>query len=184
MLKLPSIPNKEKRSTGGCMCGTRQLWHNVLLAWRDIVFSRLVPHELYITKGRLQPPRPSFRISFMPKRPRAKCLFRANYPSLCLIHHQWNSASTRPYLTPSTFSSNPRPALSTIISSVKSRLSNSTPRVVVNLVNKLRGTAARSVVSVHTCMRSRVYAEGGSSASHAIRSSVTVRDCPGRKFRV
>ncbi|EMR64454.1 hypothetical protein UCREL1_8583 [Eutypa lata UCREL1] len=25
---------------------------------------------------------------------------------------------------------------------------------------------------------------GGSSASHAIRSSVTISDCPGRKFRV
>jgi hypothetical protein len=39
-------------------------------------------------------------------------------------------------------------------------------------------------VRVQTCTRSRVYAAGGSSASHAIRSSVTVSDWPGRKLRV
>ena len=43
-----------------------------------------------------------------------------------------------------------------LISSVKSKLSNSTPLVVVNLVNKLLGTALRSVVRVHTWIRSRV----------------------------
>lgn len=102
-------------------------------------------------------------------------------PKLC---DQWKSASTLPYLTPSTFSSKPNPALSTIISSVKSRLSNSTPLVVVRRVKRLRGTALRSVVSVHTWTRSRAYAAGGSSASHAMRSSVTRRDWPGRKFRV
>lgn len=115
---------------------------------------------------------------------------RVNRSHIMLIHHfiaslyQWNSASTLPYRTPSTFNSKPKPALSTIISSVKSKLSNSTPLVVVNLVNKLLGTAFRSVVRVHTCIRSLVYAAGGSSASQAIRSSVTMRDWPGRKLRV
>lgn len=65
---------------------------------------------------------------------------------------QWNFALTAPYLTPSTFNSNTSPALSIFISSVKSRLSNSTPFVVVNLVNKLFGTVFRSVVSVQTLM--------------------------------
>ena len=85
---------------------------------------------------------------------------------------------------------------------MKSRLSNSTPRVVVNLVNKLLGTAPRSVVRVHTFMRSREKEDGGSpSASEAMRSSDTIwevkhqlvihlegvqhtSDCPGLKLRV
>jgi len=88
---------------------------------------------------------------------------------------QWNSASTLPYLKPSTFNSKASPALSTTISNVKSRLSNSTPLVVVNRVKRLLGTAPRSVVSVHTLMRSRVYEAGGSpSASEAMRSSETI----------
>ena len=95
-------------------------------------------------------------------------------------HPQWKSASTLPYRYPSTFNSKANPALSTTISNVKSRLSNSTPRVVVSRVKRLFGTALRSVVRVHTVIRSRVWAAGGApSASQAIKSSETTSDCPG-----
>lgn len=97
---------------------------------------------------------------------------------------QWNLALTPPYLTPSTINSNTNPALSIRISSVKSKLSNSTPLVVVSLVNKLLGTVFRSVVSVHTLIRPLRNDSGATSASHAMRSSSTTSDWPGRKLRV
>jgi hypothetical protein len=89
---------------------------------------------------------------------------------------QWNLALTPPYLTPSTFNSNTSPALSHRISSVKSRLSNSTPFVVVNRVNKLLGTVFKSVVSVQTLISPFLKESGAASESQAIRSSSTIRD--------
>jgi hypothetical protein len=97
---------------------------------------------------------------------------------------QWNLACTPPYRTPSTLSSNTSPALSMRMSSVKSRLSNSMPFVVVRRVNRLLGTELRSVVSVHTLMRPLRNDSGAVSESQAMRSSSTTRDCPGRKLRV
>lgn len=97
---------------------------------------------------------------------------------------QWNFACTPPYRTPSTFSSNTSPALSIRMSSVKSRLSNSTPFVVVKRVNRLLGTELRSVVSVQTLMRPLRNESGATSESQAIRSSSTMSDWPGRKLRV
>ena len=89
---------------------------------------------------------------------------------------QWNFALTPPYLTPSTFNSNTNPALSHRISSVKSKLSNSTPLVVVSRVNKAFGTVFKSVVSVQTLMRPFLNESGAVSASQAIRSSSTMSD--------
>ena len=125
---------------------------------------------------------PQYHITHHPAR-HASVSSANNTQELHLQIVQWNSASTLPYLNPSTFNSKASPALSTTISSVKSRLSNSTPRVVVNLVKRLFGTAPRSVVRVHTFTRSRVYEDGGSpSASDAIKSSDTTSDCPGLSY--
>lgn len=101
-----------------------------------------------------------------------------------VLLHQWNFACTPPYLTPSTLSSNTSPALSIRMSRVKSRLSNSTPLVVVNLVNNDFGTVFKSVVSVQTLIRPLRKESGAVSVSQAMRSSSTIRDWPGRKLRV
>jgi hypothetical protein len=77
---------------------------------------------------------------------------KSYFPCHANIHY-WNSACTLPYFTPSTINSKTKFALWIFMCNSKSKFENSWPLLVVKVVNRLWGTADRSVLSLQTLMR-------------------------------